>query len=77
MGNGLSLRINRNDGHKPKTRKENHIMKNRKSILTYIVAAVAILVTSASSSQDAPLQPRKTTLADLRTASSSPVRVRS
>ena len=53
MGNGLRLRINRNDGHKPKTRKENHIMKNRKSILTYIVAAVAILVTSASSSQAA------------------------
>ena len=22
MGNGLSLRINRNDGHKPKTRKK-------------------------------------------------------
>jgi hypothetical protein len=29
-------------------------MKNRKSILTYIVAAVAILMTSASSSQAAP-----------------------
>ena len=58
MGNGLSLRINRNDGHKPKTRKENHIVKNRKSILTYIVAAVAILVTSASSSLGTPpLQP--------------------
>ena len=55
MENGLSLRINRNDGHKPKTRK-NHIMKKRKSILTYIVAAVAILVTSASSSQAARAQ---------------------
>jgi len=31
-------------------------MKNRKSILTYIVAAVAILVTSASSSQAARAQ---------------------
>ena len=50
MGNGLRLRVNRNEGHKPKTKKENHIMKNRKNILTYIVAAVAILVTSASSS---------------------------
>jgi hypothetical protein len=36
----------------------NHIMKNRKNILTYIVAAVAILVTSASSSLGTqPLQP--------------------
>ena len=64
MGNGLSLRINRNDGHKPKTRKENHIMKNRKSILTYIVAAVAILVTSASSSQAARAQTYHGTLTD-------------
>ena len=31
-------------------------MKNRKNILTYIVAAVAILVTSASSSLAAPAQ---------------------
>ena len=29
MGNGLRFRITRNDGHKPKTRKENQIMKNR------------------------------------------------
>src|SRR5437763_14275211 len=29
MGNGLRFRITRNDGHKPKTRKGNHIMKNR------------------------------------------------
>jgi hypothetical protein len=29
MGNGLRLRITRNDGHKPKTRKGNQIMKNR------------------------------------------------
>ena len=58
MGNGLRLRVTRNEGHKPKTRKENHIMKNRKNILTYIVAAVATLVTSASSSLGAPpLQP--------------------
>ena len=50
MGNGLRLRVNQNEDHKPKTRKENHIMKNRKNILTYIVAALAILVISASSS---------------------------
>ena len=50
MGNGLRLRITQNDGHKPKTRKENHTMKNRKNILTYIVAALSILVTSATSS---------------------------
>jgi hypothetical protein len=56
MENGLSLRINRNDGHKPKTRKENHIMKNGKNILTYIVAALAILVISASSSLGAQPQ---------------------
>ena len=31
-------------------------MKNRKNILTYIVAALSILVTSASSSQAAPAQ---------------------
>jgi hypothetical protein len=58
MGNGLRLRVTQNDGHKPKTRKENHIMKNRKNILTYIVAAFSILVTSASSSPGArPLPP--------------------
>jgi hypothetical protein len=58
MGNGLRLRITQNDGHKPKTRKGNQIMKNRKNILTYIVAALSILVTSASSSLGAPpLQP--------------------
>jgi hypothetical protein len=58
MGNGLRLRVTQNDDHKPKTRKENHIMKNRKNILTYIVAALSILVTSASSSPGAPpLQP--------------------
>ena len=39
-------------------KKENQIMKNRKNILTYIVAAFAILVTSASSSLGMPpLQP--------------------
>jgi hypothetical protein len=56
MGDGLRFRITRNDGHKPKTKKENHIMKNRKNILTYIVAALSILVTSASSSLAAPGQ---------------------
>ena len=57
MGNGLRLRITQNEDHKPKTRK-NHIMKNRKNILTYIVAAFSILVTSASSSLGVPpLQP--------------------
>ena len=50
MGNGLRLWSTQNDGHKPKTKKENHIMKNRKNILTYIVAVLSILVTSASSS---------------------------
>jgi len=58
MGNGPRLRVTQNEDHKPKTKKENHIMKNRKSILTYIVAALSILVTSASSSPGAPpLQP--------------------
>jgi hypothetical protein len=43
---------------KAKTRKEKHAMKNRKNILTYIVAALTILVTSASSSLGVPpLQP--------------------
>jgi hypothetical protein len=56
MGNGLRLRITRNDGQKPKTKKENHIMKSRKNILTYIVAALSILLTSASSSPAAPAQ---------------------
>jgi hypothetical protein len=57
MGNGLRLRITQNDGHKPKTER-NHIMKNRKNVLTYVVAALSILVTSASSSPGAPpLQP--------------------
>jgi hypothetical protein len=58
MGNGPRLWVTRNEDHKPKTKKENHIMKNRKNILTYIVAAVAVLVTSASSSLGTqPLQP--------------------
>ena len=56
MGNGLRLRVIQNDGHKPKNKKENRNMKNRKKILTYIVAALSILVTSASSSQAAPAQ---------------------
>src|SRR5258705_12263823 len=56
MGNGLRFRITRNDGHKPKTKKKNHIMKSRKNILTYIVAALSILLTSASSSPAAPAQ---------------------
>ena len=53
-GNGLRLRITGNDGHKPKTKKENHIMKSKKNILTSIVAALSILVTSANSSPAAP-----------------------
>ena len=58
MGNGLRLRITQDDDHKPKTKKENQIMKNRKNILTYIIAAFSILVTSASSSLGVPpLQP--------------------
>jgi hypothetical protein len=56
MGNGLRFRITQNDGHKRKTKKENHIMKNRKNILTYIVAALSILVSSASSSLAVPGQ---------------------
>jgi hypothetical protein len=56
MGNGRRFRIIRNDGHKPKTKKENQIMKNRIKILTYAVAALSVLVTSASSSQAAPAQ---------------------
>ena len=55
MGNGLRLRVIQNEDHKPKTRKENHIMKN-KNILTCIVAAFSILVTSASSSLAVPAQ---------------------
>ena len=48
----------RNEDHKPKTKKENYIMKNRKNILTYIAGAVATLVISASSSWGTqPLQP--------------------
>src|SRR5439155_8143432 len=35
-------------------KKENHIMKNRKNIVTYIVAAFSIVVTSASSSLGVP-----------------------
>jgi hypothetical protein len=43
---------------KAKTRKEKHTVITRKNILTYIVAAVATLVTSAISSLGAPpLQP--------------------
>ena len=56
MGNGLRLRLSRNDGHKLKNKKENHIMKNRKNIVTYVVAALSILVASASPSQAAPAQ---------------------
>jgi hypothetical protein len=50
-GNGLRLRVTENEDHKPKTKKENRIMKNRKNILTYIVAVLSILVVSASSSR--------------------------
>ena len=42
----------------PKQEKKNYSMKNRKNILTYVVAALSILVTSATSSRGArPLQP--------------------
>ena len=58
MGNGPRVRVTRDQDHKPKTKKENYIMKNRKNILTHIVAVVALLVTSASSSWGTqPLQP--------------------
>jgi len=50
MGNGLRVWITRNEDQKPETKKENYIMKNRKNILTYIVAALSVLVLSASSS---------------------------
>jgi hypothetical protein len=57
-GNGLRVRVTRDEDHKTQNKKENHIMKDRKNILTYIVATLAILVTSASSSLGtAPLQP--------------------
>jgi hypothetical protein len=56
MGNGPRPWVTQNEDHKPKTKKENHIMKDRKNILTYIVAAVATLVISASSSLGAPPQ---------------------
>ena len=46
----------RNEDHKPKTKKENYIMRNRKNILTYIAGAVATLVISASSSLGAQPQ---------------------
>jgi hypothetical protein len=39
-----------------KQRKKNHIMKSRKNVLTYIVAALSLLVSSASSSPAAPAQ---------------------
>jgi hypothetical protein len=57
-GNGLRVWVTQNEDHKPKTKKENQIMKNRKHILTYIVAAFSILVISATSSLGVqPLQP--------------------
>jgi hypothetical protein len=61
MGNGRRFRITRNDGHKPKTRNGNQIMKNRiiqfqrvPVILTGVI--LLVLVTSASSSPAAPGQ---------------------
>jgi hypothetical protein len=50
MGNGLRLRITQNDGHKPKNKKRKSYYEKQKNILTYIVAVLSILVTSASSS---------------------------
>jgi len=58
MGNGLRLRGYPKRKPQTQTKKENHIMKNRKNILTHIIAAVATLVTAASSSWGTqPLQP--------------------
>jgi len=58
MGNGLRLRNYPERRPQTQNKKRNHIMKNRKNTLTYIVAAVSILVTLASSSPGAPpLQP--------------------
>jgi hypothetical protein len=56
MGNGLRLRGYPKRKPQTQNKKENHIMKDRKNILTYIVAAVAILATSASSSLGAQPQ---------------------
>ena len=57
MGNGLRLRVTRNEGHKPKTRKKSYYEKQKKYPDLYR-RRVAILVTSASSSLGAPpLQP--------------------
>ena len=56
-GNGLRVRGYPELGPQNQNKKENHIMKNRKNILTYIVAAVVTLVVSASSSWSTqPLQ---------------------
>jgi hypothetical protein len=63
MGNGLRLRITRNDGHKPKTRKGNHIMKNRNiqfkskaglliPVLLVCLAAVFISAPNPASARD-------------------------
>src|SRR2546429_6330301 len=54
MGNGLRLRGYPKRRPQTQNKKENHIMKNRKNILTYIVAAFSIVVTSASSSLGVP-----------------------
>src|SRR5256886_17034458 len=56
MGNRLSLREDTRGKPEGQNKKENHIMKDRKNILTYIVVAVAILATSASSSLGAQPQ---------------------
>jgi hypothetical protein len=57
MGNGLRFRSYPERRPQTQNKKENQIMKNRKNILTYIVAAFSILVTSASSSLGvSPLQ---------------------
>jgi hypothetical protein len=63
MGNGLRLRITQNDGHKPKTRKDNNIMKNRNiqfkptavvliRLLLACVAAVFISAPDSASARD-------------------------
>ncbi|PYK22957.1 MAG: hypothetical protein DME59_18535, partial [Verrucomicrobia bacterium] len=53
-----TVRVSGLPEQRPQTqnKERNYIMKNRNNILTYIIAAVAILVTSASSSLGAQPQ---------------------
>src|SRR5262245_4680495 len=63
MGNGLRLRVAQNEDHKPKTRKGNHIMKNRNiqfkptaelliPVLLVCLAAVFFSAPNAASARD-------------------------